>query len=176
MRKKRRVIASLLILIAVAFAATGCYQGVRVGDLQTKSQTVERGDAAAVNVEIQMGAGKLDVSGGASELLEASFTYNVEELNPRATYAGGRLEVKDSGVSVGIASLADLDEFRNEWDLKLNEDAPMAMKIDLGAGPSDLALGALALTSLDISSLLHHLHRRSHPAFQPPGVLMIWRR
>ncbi|MEJ2265200.1 MAG: toast rack family protein, partial [Anaerolineales bacterium] len=83
MRKKRGVIASLLILIAVAFAATGCYQGVRVGDLQTKSQTVERGDANAVNAEIQMGAGKLDVSGGASELLEASFTYNVEELDPR---------------------------------------------------------------------------------------------
>jgi hypothetical protein len=151
MRKKRGVIASLLILIAVAFAATGCYQGVRVGDLQTKSQTVERGDANAVNAEIQMGAGKLDVSGGASELLEASFTYNVEELDPRATYTNGRLEVRDSGVNMGIASLADLDEFRNEWDLKLNEDVPMEMKINLGAGPSNLALGALALTSLNIN-------------------------
>jgi hypothetical protein len=153
MRKKQgvTVIASLLILIAVAFTATGCYRGVRVGDLQTKSQTVERGDADAVNAEIQMGAGKLDVSGGASQLLEASFTYNVEELDPRATYTNGRLEVRDSGVNIGIASLADLAEFRNEWDLKLNEDAPMEMKINLGAGPSNLALGALALTSLNIN-------------------------
>jgi hypothetical protein len=153
MRKKQgvTVIASLLILIAVAFTATGCYRGVRVGDLQTKSQTVERGDANAVNAEIQMGAGKLDVSGGASELLEASFIYNVEELDPRATYTNGRLEVRDSGVNMGIASLADLDEFRNEWDLKLNEDVPMEMKINLGAGPSNLALGALALTSLNIN-------------------------
>ena len=152
MRKKRGAIASLLILIAVAFAATGCYRGVRVGGLQTKSQTVELGDTGAVDVEIQMGAGKLDVSGGASELLEASFTYNVEELNPQATFAGGRLEVKDSGVKVGIDFLADLDEFRNEWDLKMNEDAPMEMKINLGAGPSKLALGALALTSLNIEA------------------------
>ena len=153
MRKKQgvTVIAGLLILIAVAFAATGCYQGVRVGDLQTKSQTVERGDANAVNAEIQMGAGKLDVSGGASELLEASFTYNVAELDPQATYTNGRLEVKDSGANIGIASLADLAEFRNEWDLKLNEDVPMEMKINLGAGPSNLALGALALTSLNIN-------------------------
>jgi hypothetical protein len=98
-----------------------------------------------------MGAGKLDVSGGASELLEASFTYNVEELDPRATYTNGRLEVRDSGVNMGIASLADLDEFRNQWDLKLNEDVPMEMKINLGAGPSNLALGALALTSLNIN-------------------------
>lgn len=151
MRNKRDVIARLLILIAVAFTATGCYRGVRVGDLQTKSQTVELDDADSVNVEIEMGAGKLDVSGGASELLEASFTSNVKELNPRATYANGRLEVKDSGVDIGITSLADLDEFRNDWDLKLNEDTPMDMKINLGAGPSNLALGALALTSLNIN-------------------------
>jgi hypothetical protein len=150
-QNKRGVIASLLILIAVAFAATGCYQGVRVGNLQTKSQTVALGDADSVNVEIQMGAGELDVSGGASELLEASFTYNVEELNPRATYANGRLEVKDSGVNIGIASLAELAEYRSKWDLKLNEDVSMEMRIELGAGPSNLALGALALTNLNIN-------------------------
>ena len=151
MRKKRGLIANLLIFLVLAFAAAGCYRGVRVGDLQSKTQTVERGDADSVHVEIQMGAGKLDVSGGASELLEASFTYNVEELNPRVTYTGGRLEVKDSGVSVGVTSLADLNEFRNEWDLKLNEDVPMEMKVELGAGPSHLALGALDLTSLTIN-------------------------
>jgi len=149
-QKKRVVIASLLILIAVVFSVSGCYQRVRVGDLQTKSQTVELGDADSVNVEIQMGAGELDVSGGASELLEASFTYNVEELNPRATYANGRLEVKDSGVNIGIASLADLAEYRSKWDLKLNEDVPMEMRIELGAGPSNLALGVLTLTRLNI--------------------------
>lgn len=153
MRKKQgvKVIVSLLILIAVASTTTGCYRGVRVGDLQTKSQTVERGDADAVNVQIQMGAGKLDVSGGASELLEASFTYNVEELNPEATFTDGRLEVKDSGVDVGLTSLVDLAEFRNDWDLKFNEDVPAEMVIELGFGPSNLVLGALTLNSLRIN-------------------------
>ena len=140
MHKKREVISGLLVLITLAFAATGCYQRVRVGDLQTKSQTVELDDADSVKVEIQMGAGKLDVSGEASELLEATFTYNVAELKPRATYTDGRLEVKDSGVSVGIASLSDLADYRCEWDLKLNDDVPMEMNIDLGAGSSNLAL------------------------------------
>jgi len=47
MRKKQgvTVIASLTISIAVAFTATGCYRGVKVGDLQTKSQTVGLNDA-----------------------------------------------------------------------------------------------------------------------------------
>lgn len=151
MGKKRRLVASLLTLVAVPLVATACFRGTRVGDLQTESQVVELGDADSVNVEIQMGAGELDISGGASELLEASFTYNVEELNPRATYAGGRLEVTDSDVNEGIESLFDLDEYRNEWELKLNEDVPMEMNIDLGFGPSRLALGALALTGLEIN-------------------------
>jgi hypothetical protein len=150
MRNKRVVIAAVLVLVAVAFASTACREGVRVGDLQTKSQTVELGDADSVNVDIQMGAGELDVSGGASELLEATFTYNVAELNPQATYTGATLEVKDSDVQEGIGSLFDLDEYRNEWDLKLNEDVPMGMTIDLGAGRSNLTLGSLALTSLKI--------------------------
>ena len=143
----------LLIALAIfaALLIDGCAPRTRVGALRTKSQSVELGDADPVNVEIQMGAGKLDVSGGATELLEASFTYNVEDLDPRAIHTNGRLEVMDSGVNMGIASFADLDDFRNEWDLKLNEDVPMEMKIDLGAGPSNLALGALALTSLNIN-------------------------
>jgi hypothetical protein len=152
MSKKRIVIATLLVLIAVSVVATAtaCNRGVRVGDVQTKSQTVELGDADSVNVAIQMGAGELDVSGGASELLEATYTYNVEELNPQATFTGGRLEVKDSNVDEGIASLFDLDEYRNEWDLKLKEDVPMEMTVDLGAGRSNLVLGALALTGLNM--------------------------
>ncbi len=150
MRKKRVITTSLLILIAVLFAATACDNGVKIGDLQTESQTVELDDADAVDVEIQMGAGELDVSGGASELLDASFTSNVAELSPQATYADGRLVVKDRGVTASISSLPDLAKFRNEWDLKLNEDVPLEMKIDLGAGRSDLVLGDLALTSLNI--------------------------
>lgn len=151
MHRTRVVIFSLPILIVVLLMATACAGGVRVGELQTRSQTVELGDADSVNVEVQMGAGELDISGGASQLLEASFTYNVEELNPQATYEGGRLEVKDSDVREGISSLFDLDEYRNEWDLNLNEDVPVEMRIDLGAGRSNLALGTLALTNLTVN-------------------------
>jgi hypothetical protein len=144
--------ATLLVLIAVSLVApvTACNRGVRVGDLQTKSQTVELDGADSVNVAIQMGAGELDVSGGASELLEATYTYNVEELNPQATFSGGRLEVKDSGLDEGIGSLFDLGEYRNEWDLRFNEDVPMEMTVDLGAGRSNLELGALSLTTLNV--------------------------
>jgi len=137
----------------VLIAAAGCSTGDRVGDLQTKSETVELGSADSANVQIEMGAGELDVSGGAGELLEATFTYNVDELDPSATFTGGNLVVKEDGdVTGGVRSLFDLDEYRNEWDLRFNDGVPMEMNIDLGAGRTALALGSLALTSLDIKA------------------------
>jgi hypothetical protein len=47
-------------------------------------------------------------------------------------------------------SLWDLDDYRYEWDLRLNDAVPMEMSVDMGAGSTDLALGTLALTRLDV--------------------------
>ena len=152
MNRKGYMLAGLLVVVVVLFAATSCTGGSRVGDLQTKSETVELGDAESVSVEIELGAGELAVSGGAAELLEATFTYNVDELEPEATYSDGKLIVNHADVKGGIGTFFDLDDYRNEWDLHLNEDVPMEMSVDLGAGRSDLALGSLALTRLDINA------------------------
>jgi hypothetical protein len=152
MRRQGFRFAVLMAIVVVLFAATGCDEGARVGDLQTKSETVELGDADSVSVEIEMGAGELDVSGGAGELLEATFTYNVDELDPEVTYSNNILIVQHCDAKGGIGTFFDLDEYRNEWDLRFNENVPMEMNIDLGAGRTDLVLGSLALTSLDIDA------------------------
>jgi len=152
MYRYRHLFAGLLGCVLALLFITACNQGARVGDLLTKTQTIELGDAESVNVEIRMGAGELNVSGGASDLLDATFTYNVEELDPGATYSNGNLTVQHADVKTDIRSLFDLDEYRNEWDLRFNEDVPMEMMIDTGAGRSDLKLGNLALTRLDITS------------------------
>ena len=152
MNRKLNYFVGLLLLSVVLIAAAGCSSGERVGELQTRSETVELGSADSANVQIEMGAGELEMSGGAGELLEANFTYNVEDLNPSATFTGGNLVVKEDDVEGGIRSLFDLDEYRNEWDLRFNDDVPMEMNIDLGAGRTALVLGSLALASLDVSA------------------------
>src|SRR5210317_68252 len=73
---------ALMAVVVVLLSVGGCGSGVRVGELQTESQTVELGGATSVRIEIDMGAGELDVTGGAAELLEAGFTYNVAEMKP----------------------------------------------------------------------------------------------
>ncbi len=141
----------MLALVAVLLAAAGCAGGARVGALQTESKTVELGGAESVRVDIEMGAGELDMSGGAGALLEADFTYNVAEMKPEVDFSGGTLTVRTPSVQTGIGSLFDLDDYRYEWDLRLNEDVPMEMKVAVGAGRSDLRLGSLSLTSLDVA-------------------------
>jgi len=138
------------LAIVVMLLASGCASGVEVGKLQTESQSVELGGAESVRVEINMGAGELDVAGGADKLLEADFTYNVAELEPEVKYSGGTLIVQHPDVE-GRASLWDIDDYRYEWDLSLNDDVPMDLSIDLGAGKIDLQLAGLSLTGLDIN-------------------------
>lgn len=138
-----------IALIATLLLA-GCASEVRVGALRTESQSVELGDAKPVNVEINFGAGDLRVNGGAEKLLEADFTYNVAKLKPEVEFTDGTLVVQHPDVR-GYRTLQDITDFRNEWDLRLNNDVPMKLSLDMGAGTSDLQLASLSLTGLDVS-------------------------
>jgi hypothetical protein len=154
MTEKKRVFVIVLATTVALLVTTGCAgSSLRVGSLKTGSETVELGDASSVEVEIKMAAGKLEVAGGASDLLEADFTYNVAELEPEVKYRNDKLSVLTPDVeSKDIGILWDVDDYRYEWDLRLNDEVPMDMHITLGAGTSDLDLGSLSLTTLDIDA------------------------
>ena len=145
------VLAAVITLLATSGCALTRPQ-VRVGELQTRSEAVELDDAKSVSVDINMAAGKLDVGGGANELLQAKFSYNVAELEPQVAYSGGTLIVRTPDAQAGVTSLWGLDDYRYEWDLHLNDKVPMAMRIEVGAGNADLKLGSLSLTRLDLET------------------------
>lgn len=150
MNKKNKT-AGLLVILVALLAVTGCTgERLRVGKLQTESRSVELGGAESVQVEIMIAAGELEVSGGANELLEAEFTYNVAELEPEVEYSGGTLAVRTPDVDVKVDSFWDLDDYRYEWDLRLNDEVPMEMSVEIGAGRADLELGTLSLARLDV--------------------------
>jgi hypothetical protein len=147
-------VGALLLLVALMWA-TGCsIDTLDVGELQADSTTIELGSADDVAVDIMMGAGQLIIGGGNDELLDAQFTYNVAELEPEVSYeisdGRGRLTVNQPDTRESLSW--DLDEFRYEWDLRLNDDVPMDMAITVGAGESQLALGSLSLDRLDFES------------------------
>jgi hypothetical protein len=137
------------MVVGIALVLAGCSPRLRVGELRTESQSVEAGGAEAVGVEIQFGAGELTVSGGAQDLLEADFTYNVDALKPEVEYSGNTLVVRQPE-SGGFPAVQGIGDFRNEWDLRLGDGVPMDLSVNLGAGNSDLRLAGLPLTGLHI--------------------------
>lgn len=140
----------ITFVLSAALLLAGCGSEARVGALRTESQSVELGDAKSVRVEIAMGAGDLEVTGGADKLLEADFTYNVDKLKPEVKYTDGRLLVRQPNTN-GLPALQGITDYRNEWGLRLSEGVPLDLRVDLGAGASNLKLAGLSLTGLDVS-------------------------
>jgi hypothetical protein len=108
------------------------------------------GDARSARVEIAFGAGNLHMTGGADKLLEADFLYNVAALKPEVGYTDGTLVVRQPEIK-GLPDLRDITDFRNEWNLVLNDGVPVDLKVDAGAGGGNLQLAGLSLTGLEIN-------------------------
>jgi hypothetical protein len=146
--KTNQLLIDLVLFAALLLA--GCAPRARVGELRTESQSVELGNAESVRVEIKFGAGDLKLTGGAENLLEADFTYNVDELKPELKYTNGTLVLRQPD-SKGLPDLRGISDFRNEWGLRLNDEVPMDLRVEMGAGASELWLAGLSLTGLDIT-------------------------
>ena len=149
--KTNHLMITLALLAALLLA--GCSSRAWVGELQTESQTVELGDAESVRVEIEFGAGVLEIAGGTSELLEADFTYNVAKLKPEVEYKNHTLIVNQPEAE-GLPALQGITEFQNEWDLRLNDEVPVDLRVNMGGGTSDLNLAGLSLTGVDVTNVL----------------------
>jgi len=158
MKSKKLIFLTVLTLM---FIIMGCsvsnlsIETANVGEVQNESRTIEREDAsdadvAEVRVDIKMGAGELNIDGGAASLLEADFTYNVAEWEPQIKYnvedERGRLTIRQPNTD----QLSLRGDIRYEWDLAFDEDIPLDIRIEYGAGSGDLNLGDLNVTQLDV--------------------------
>lgn len=149
---KERAMFIALLLTVTLLLETGCnLQSVEVGPTQTKTEQVEISGADLVDAAITIGAGRLKINGGAEDLLDATFTYNVEEWEPEVEYTvtngTGYLKVKqpetDNKIPLAVGDL----EYR--WELLLNDNTPLDLRVVMGAGEGDLELASLQLNSLE---------------------------
>lgn len=136
----------ILAFIFVVGVMGGC---VAVGDLKEETHTVELGDIETAEIKLRMGQGELRLEGGANELIEGTFLYNVKRWKPDLDYSefGGKGSLairqgKRSGIPIG--------KTRNRWDISLNNDIPLDLIVDFGAGKGVLDLRGLDLESLEI--------------------------
>jgi hypothetical protein len=141
-----------LYITLVLFAAlilAGC-SSARVGTLQRSAHAVELGDGQPVRVKIDFGAGNLNLAGGAEKLLEGDFTYNVARLTPEMAYMDGLIVLRQPDIQ-GLPILGEIKGFRNEWSVRLHDEVPMDLRVNMGAGTSYLQLVGLSLTRLYVN-------------------------
>ncbi len=142
MREYRRI----LFFAGIFIIAAAC---VPVGEMKEESRRVSLDDAESVQAELDMGAGELRIRGGAEELMEGIFSYNVERWKPEIDYhvseKRGKLKISQ-GDWRGIPS----GKGKNRWDVFLNEEVPLDLIVDFGAGEGKLDLRGLSLQSLQI--------------------------
>ena len=145
--------ATLGAAAALLLSMTGCVcMGERVDlvDLRTDEHRVDLDGAESVVIEVDIGVGKLIVESGSSALLDAEFTYNVEEWAPTVDYhvenGKGWLTISQPDAEGKSAP----DKARNEWRLSLSDEVPMELSIDMGVGEARMDLGDVMLTDLSV--------------------------
>jgi hypothetical protein len=148
------VVLSIVIMAAAAVLAGACSTQPggkpQVGKMHHESESVDPKGAQSAHAQLKMGAGELNLTGGADKLMEADFSYNVADWEPKVSYSvsgkKGELLVKQgSSNGAGLSGSA-----RNEWNLRLNDRLPTDLVVRVGAGESDLDLDSLTLRGVDL--------------------------
>lgn len=150
MRRSVRMLVMAALLALVVAVGCGRLGFTRTGPTQTVDETVELEGAEAVTTTIAMGAGELRLAGGSSALMDATFTYNIEDWAPEVSYSvnggEGELVVRQPETE----SLPDAANVEYQWDIELTGDVPMALNVSLGAGESNLDLSQVDLRGLSV--------------------------
>jgi hypothetical protein len=149
------VVLSIVMMAATALLAGACGTQPggkpQVGKMHHESKAVDPKDAQDARAQLEMGAGELNVTGGADKLMEGEFSYNVSDWEPKVGYdvsdKKGELVVKQGRTS---RSAFLSGRARNEWNIRLNDRLPTDLVVRLGAGESDLDLDSLTLTGVEL--------------------------
>jgi hypothetical protein len=136
-------------VISAALTLSACGGNTTpTGPKQRESRSVDLDKSERVRAELKMAVGELDVRGGAQKLLNADFTYNVAGWKPDIRYrsagAVGDLILEQHGPTSSIGNTI------NRWDLRFNDNVPLDLRVEFGAGEARLNLGSLSLRSVNV--------------------------
>jgi len=147
-----KIISAILVLALVPLASMACgftvdlpYQ-LKAGPEVKDSITVADPKLEETRVSLSFGAGDLNLSGGAENLVDGTALYNVRDLKPKVSTTDGTVEIKQGN----FEGLPPFEGMKNEWDLKFGK-MRMDLVISAGAYQGSFELGGLSLKSLSIS-------------------------
>lgn len=124
------------------------FDRVEIGPTVSDSVSIDAANAERANVELNMRAGELKLSGGGDKLLAGTLEYNVPRWKPQVTsthngmHATATIRQPDTGANFGHS--------RNTWDLQLANKILLDLTVNCGAGQARLDLGDVKLRYLQV--------------------------
>lgn len=149
-----------LIASTVLFSSACDVANVQTGPMRTEPLSIELGNAERANIEIDFGAGQLNVKGGGDNLISGTFKYNADVLKPIVESS------RNGSHAVVTIKQKSGHGGTNEWDLQLNDKTLLDLAMNCGAGQDNLDLRDVALRSLNVQMGAGQvdLDLRGHPA------------
>lgn len=150
---------SLLLNLFALYVLTACDLSFRSNEEENReerilNQNIQMGDVELVNTNISMKAGKLLITGGAKDLMEAHIQYSREAWKPEINFSEdgetGQLSIEQPEMSVNLN--LDLDEDMNTWTIKLNDRVKQDFYCEIGAGQIDLNLQGMNFSRVHIDA------------------------
>jgi hypothetical protein len=114
------------------------------------TQAVELQGAKSVDVDLNIPAGQLSLGGGSSHLMDGDFHYDRRRDKPNVEYSvsadRGLLRVGQDGNDWHTHWGND----DNEWDMRVANNVPIDLRLEMGAGQSNLRLNGVDVKNLDV--------------------------
>ena len=137
---------SILILLGLWVILGATFRG----SLNAEKVSVDLQGASQASLKLSHGAGSLTLYAGASpgQLLDGQFAGGVKQ---KVSRSGDRLNVHLEANSVAFPSVIGFGRGL-EWNLSLNREIPIALKLETGASQTKLDLRHLKISELKIST------------------------
>ncbi|WP_181884577.1 toast rack family protein [Neobacillus piezotolerans] len=141
----------VVLLIATVLGFTAKYaMGSIFGKGNEKDFLIEKDKAESLEVEVNLGVGKLSVTGGSDEWLEGTVVEN-KKFKPDISYhlSGKKgkaiVEQKKNGLwNFGFGKA------ENNWEIALNDEVPVDLRVNAGVSDANLDLRDIELSNLEV--------------------------
>jgi hypothetical protein len=155
--KEEQIMKKLGILVVVTGALsmlTACNLfTVTSGSSEEDGFTIEKDKANELEVELNLGAGKMEVSEGTEEWVEGVVQISDNKLKPDVSYKLkkdiGHITIDQPSTKFGNFTKGSL---KNEWDVKLSREVPINLNVNAGASETVLNLQGLNLSNLQVDA------------------------
>lgn len=141
----------LIAIVVVAVAVFVPISYVGVGPTRTVTKTVRKSGTSFVFATMTINRGTMNVSGGAPELMNGSFTYNVSKWRPIVSYRDvvgkGNLSVRQP-----VGESWTWFHTKNDWNIRLNDDVRLSVNVGLRAGYGTFDMKNMKVTELSVGS------------------------